>query len=184
MGGRRRARRLRPWVTVAGLTASALVLVGVLALLADGTGPGHQDAAAGSPSSSPSAPERPPLPHGSGEGERVVYSLSRKHVWLVKQDGGAVRDFPVWPGTLRPTLGEHTVSGRRESTTGGDGVAVKNVVFFDVSGSVAIGFSAALDGSSPRPVTGKATGGIRMRSEDSDALWDFAKEELPVVVVE
>ena len=49
--------------------------------------------------------------------------------------------------------------------------------------AIAIGVSAALNGSTQKPDPAKKTGGIRSSREDGNVMWDFALYETKVVVV-
>ncbi|UGY93154.1 hypothetical protein [Streptomyces gobiensis] len=182
---------------VAGLTAVALGVVGVLAYQASAA----QDRAAeattkkkpSAPASSPApgASGKPPksataLPAGSGTGQRVVYALAAQRVWLVDDVNGkakVIRTYKVTPSTVSPLPGTYTVTSRSAHITGSDGVPVENVVRFTQVGETVIGFSAALDGKKPKLDPAKQTGGIRESREDGEALWQFATINTKVVVV-
>lgn len=184
---------------VAGLTAAAVAVVGFLAYQASANAP----ADLGRPSSSASpSPERPKkseqpdkdgkggtsqaaaLPDSSGSGERVVYSLGRDRVWLVGASGKVRRTFEVTPSTVDPAPNTYTVTSRQEAATGSDGTAIEHIVRFATVDGVTVGFSAAVDGSTPEPDPGSRTGGIRESREDGRAMWDFAVVGRKVVVVE
>ncbi|WP_371129498.1 hypothetical protein [Streptomyces sp. TLI_105] len=179
---------------VAGLTAAAVVAVGVLAYQASANAPADLSAKprtsgtaapAISPSGGPKQPAKDPLavPFGSGSGERVVYSLADRRVWLVDGTGKASRTFKVWPSTVDPVPGAYTVTSRSGSVRGSDGVQIEHVVRFATAQDVAIGFSAAVDGSTPSPDPERKTGGIRMKRADGDVMWTFAVIGAKVVVV-
>ncbi|MHC5905486.1 hypothetical protein ACVNF4_16535 [Streptomyces sp. S6] len=125
----------------------------------------------------------PPKPHISipdnpGTGQRVVYSISQKRVWLVGQDGKAVRTFQVWPGTITPPIAGYKISYKRARGTGSDGVYIEHAVYFGTS----FAFSHAADGSAPSPDANLRTGAIRERVEDGIAFWDFTKIGMDVYV--
>ncbi|MFE1551313.1 hypothetical protein [Streptomyces sp. NPDC058718] len=179
---------------VAGLTAAAVVAVGVLAYQASANAPADVSAKpktsgtavpSVSPSGGPKQPVKNPLtvPAGSGTGERVVYALADRRVWLVNDKDKATRTFAVMPSTVDPLPGSYTVTSRSGSVRGSDGVQIEHVVRFATAQDVAIGFSAAVDGSTPTPDPSKKTGGIRMKRADGDALWTFASIGAKVVVV-
>ncbi|MFF0159940.1 hypothetical protein ACFYRY_20755 [Streptomyces sp. NPDC005263] len=185
------ARRLPSWVWVTGLTVGAVAAVTVLAVQAD-RGP-HPTATATRPNASTSASPRPSaskpaapaaVPKDSGTGRRVVYSLGKKHVWLVDASGASRRSFAVWPGTVSPDPGTYTISVRTDATTGSDGVQIEHIVYFAAKSGLSIAFSNAVDGSSPPAVAaGKQTSGIRTRKADGAALWTFGETGTKVVVV-
>ncbi|WP_419997251.1 hypothetical protein [Streptomyces boninensis] len=180
---------------VAALTASALAVVGILAYQAAAAPDPVPAKAGGSSSGSPSpsgsgetggtdtgAAKR--VPAASGKGERVVYSLSGKRVWLVGGNEKIVRSFSVAPSNVSPEPGTYKVQTRSQKVTGSDGVPIEHVVRFANVGAVVIGFSAAVDGSMPKKqAPGMKTGGIRSERADGDAMWKFATVGVPVVVV-
>lgn len=178
----------RPGKTVAGLTATAMAVVGFFAYQASAAmdgGPkaGKRPNASGSQDTSDKAKKETAVPARSGSGERVVYSLKRKRVWLVGAGDKVQRTYEVWPSTVNPPPGTYSVTSRTRHVTGSDGVPVENVVRFASVGGTVIGFSSALDGSTPDPKSGEKTGGVRERGEDGEALWVFATTGTKVVVV-
>ncbi|MER5459323.1 L,D-transpeptidase [Streptomyces sp. NPDC002668] len=177
---------------VAGLTAAALAVVGFLAYQASATAParpGTSSSASAAPSAPASGgPKHKPgnpltVPAKSGMGERVVYSLGDRRVWLVGEKAQLRRTFQVMPSTVSPRPGVYTVKSRSGTVPGSDGVPIEHVVRFASIGKVPIGFSAARDGSMASPDPEKKTGGVRMKRADGDALWAFAAIGTKVVVV-
>ncbi|GCD36857.1 hypothetical protein OEIGOIKO_04638 [Streptomyces chrestomyceticus JCM 4735] len=179
---------------VTALTTVALAAVGFLAYQASASAPDHT-----TPDKKPSSTASPapgkgkdgadrqkaevPVPADSGEGERVVYALGARRVWLVTADGKVKRTYEVTPSTVSPAPGTYKVSGRTLKLTGSDGVPVEHVVRFAMADGVVVGFSAAVDGSMPDPGATKKTGGIRESRADGTAMWDFALHKTKVVVV-
>ncbi|MEW2166841.1 L,D-transpeptidase [Streptomyces sp. NPDC007084] len=175
---------------VAGLTAAALAVVGFLAYQASANVPdnlGKPDASATPKAAASKAPrdKKNPaaLPARSGTGERVVYSTDDDRVWLVEASGKVRRTFKVTPGTVDPAPGTYGVTTRAGSITGSDGVRIEHLVRFTLVGGVAIGFSAAVDGSTTAPDPEKKLGGIRTSRADADALWEFATVGEKIVVI-
>lgn len=180
---------------VAGLTAAAVAAVGFLAYQASAHAPSPAELAAqprtpatapsAAPSERPRSPRKDPtaLPANSGKGERVVYGLGDRRVWLVDAKNQVTRTFSVMPSTVSPPPGSYAVTSRSGSVRGSDGVQIEHVVRFATAQDVSIGFSAAVDGSTPSPDPAKKTGGIRMKRADGDALWTFAAIGAKVVVV-
>ncbi|MGH4034194.1 L,D-transpeptidase [Actinomycetota bacterium Odt1-20B] len=175
---------------VAGLTAAALAVVGFLAYQASAsapdslTGKHREKSPSASSSRSPKDKADPKaLPGQSGSGERVVYALGDRRVWLVDKSNKVERTFEVTAGSVDPAPGTYTVSSRSGSVTGTDGKAIEHVVRFTNNDGVAIGFSAAVDGSTPKPDPSKKTGGIRESRKDGNAMWEFALMGTKVVVV-
>ncbi|WP_437045333.1 hypothetical protein [Streptomyces sp. enrichment culture] len=182
--------RLPSWAWVTGLTVGAIAAVTVLAVQAD-QAPRPAPAAAARPSApaarahpTPTAPATPAVPEDSGTGRRIVYSVGQKRVWLVDASDATRRSFTVWPGTVSPDPGTYTIGGRTESTTGSDGVEVEHIVYFAIQDGITVGFSNAVDGSSPPPAAaGAKTGGIRLHKADGAAVWAFATPGTEVRVV-
>ncbi|MFC9426401.1 hypothetical protein [Streptomyces sp. NPDC056987] len=178
---------------VAGLTAAAVAVVGFLAFQASANVPdtlGKPTKAAPSslPAASGGAPAQKPkdptaLPADSGSGMRVVYALADRRVWLVDEKGRSTRTFTVMPSTVNPTPGSYTVTSRSGSVTGSDGVRIEHVVRFTTVDNVAIGFSAAVDGTLTSPDPTLKTGGVRMRVADGNAMWTFATVGSKVEVI-
>ncbi|MFI9153841.1 hypothetical protein [Streptomyces sp. NPDC053367] len=175
---------------VAALTAAAVATVGFLTYQASANVPpelGRPHPLSPSDVSLTRAPRdtRHPaaLPPGSGSGERVVYSVDDDRVWLVGPRHRILRTFEVTPGTVDPAPGTYTVSSRSSTVTGTDGTPIEHVVRFASVRGVSVGFSAARDGSTPRPDPRRRTGGIRESREDGDAMWEFATIGRKVVVI-
>ncbi|MCX4576930.1 hypothetical protein OHB41_27905 [Streptomyces sp. NBC_01571] len=175
---------------VAGLTATAVAVVGFLAYQASANAP---DQLAGPRAgTSPKAFTKAPrdrknpvaLPGDSGTGERVVYSIDDDRVWLVGENNKTQRTFAVTPGTLDPVVGTYAVTSRGRTVTGSDGAQIEHVVRFSVVDGVVIGFSAATDGSTSAPDPAKRLGGIRESRADGDAMWTFATVGVKVVVIQ
>ncbi|WP_405801850.1 hypothetical protein [Streptomyces sp. NBC_01506] len=174
---------------MAGLTALAVAAVGFLAYQASANVP-DQFASPKKPGSSASAAPAPEktkdvhaVPAKSGAGVRVVYALDDRRVWLVGEVGQQPKTFEVMPSTVSPQPGTYQVTSRSGKVTGSDGVDIEHVVRFASVGQVAIGFSSAVDGTMARPDPKLKTGGVRMTSEDGDAMWKFATIGSKVVVV-
>ncbi|MFE1437908.1 hypothetical protein [Streptomyces sp. NPDC058739] len=175
---------------VLGLTAAALATVGFLAYQASANippelDPAHLDSPAGVSFTKAPRDKRHPaaLPSGSGAGRRVVYSLDDDRVWLVGTGNKVRRTFAVAPGSLDPAPGTYRVTSRSNKVTGTDGTPIEHVVRFASVDNVAIGFSAALDGATPRPDMRVKSGGIRGSRADGDAMWAFATIGHKVVVI-
>lgn len=173
-------------VFVTGLTVAALAVIGFFAFQANAAQERTAErkaSASPSPSPSRSAPGATSLPPDSGRGERVVYSLGRERVWLVRADGKIKKTFRVEPGSVDPRPGVYRVQSRASHVTGTDGVPVENVVRFATEGTTTIGFSAALDGTMQQAESSQETGGIREHRRDGEAMWLFAGIGVRVVVV-
>ncbi|MET8857131.1 MULTISPECIES: hypothetical protein [unclassified Streptomyces] len=176
---------------VAGLTVAALAAVGFLAFQAQANVPDTLGEPSGSVSPTVSAPKTPKaakkdpaaLPAPSGTGVRVVYSTGADRVWLVGAGNKVKRTFEVTPGTVDPAAGTYAVTSRTGATPGSDGTQIEHVVRFTQVDSVAVGFSAAVSGSTEAPDPEKKVGGIRASRADGDAMWAFATVGAKVVVI-
>ncbi|RFU87632.1 hypothetical protein DY218_05030 [Streptomyces triticagri] len=173
---------------VAGLTAVALAAVGFLAYQAsanvpDQLGKDRPEASASSSKTPAEKSDPKALPAESGSGARVVYALDSDRVWLVGSRNKVQRTFEVTPSTVDPLPGKYAVTSRSGTITGSDGVPIEHVVRFANNEGVAIGFSAAVDGSTASPDPEKKTGGIRESRADGSAMWKFAEIGRPVIVV-
>ncbi|MER7999614.1 hypothetical protein [Streptomyces sp. NPDC095613] len=178
---------------VAGLTAAAVAAVCFLAYQAsanvpDTLGKPSKPRTTGSPSGAAGAPAQPKkdplaLPAESGTGERVVYALADRRVWLVDAAEKVTRTFEVMPSTVSPPPGTYAVTSRSGSVTGSDGVRIEHVVRFTSVDNVVIGFSAAVDGTLTTPNPSLKTGGIRMKVGDGNAMWTFATVGAKIVVI-
>ncbi|MFE9766933.1 hypothetical protein ACFYPC_20835 [Streptomyces sp. NPDC005808] len=176
---------------VAGLTVAAIAAVGFLAYQASASVPdtlGKADTSVtpkATASKAPGGATNPnALPTESGTGERVVYATGDDRVWLVAANNKVQRTFEVTPGTVDPAAGTYAVTTRANAVTGSDGVQIEHVVRFTSVNGIAIGFSAALNGSTTAPDPAKKLGGIRESREDGDAMWNFATVGVKVVVVQ
>ncbi|WP_371599161.1 hypothetical protein [Streptomyces sp. NBC_00564] len=176
---------------VAGLTVAAIAAVGFLAYQASASVPdtlGKADTSASPKASASKTPKNTAnpkaLPTASGTGERVVYSTDDDRVWLVAANNKVKRTFGVTPGTVDPAAGTYAVTTRANTVTGSDGAQIEHVVRFTTVDSIAIGFSAALNGSTAAPDSSKKLGGIRESRADGDAMWNFATVGVKVVVVQ
>ncbi|PWS47141.1 hypothetical protein DKT74_05700 [Streptomyces sp. ZEA17I] len=181
---------------VAGLTAAAIVVVGVLAYQASANAPDSVASSSSTPKASASAPasaqptakpkptkDALAVPADSGTGERVVYALKDRRVWLVDADGTSLRTFTVMPSPVSPPPDIYQVTSRSGTVQGSDGVPIEHVVRFANVDDVAVGFSAAQDGSMEPPDPTSKTGGVRMKRADGNAMWTFATVGAKVVVV-
>lgn len=173
---------------VALLTAAACAVVAFLAFQAAAsdvqpTGDKKPDASASKKDDAARKKREEALPARSGSGERVVYGLAKKRVWLVAKNGEVERTYKVWPSTVSPDPGRYQVTSRAAHVTGSDGTAVENVVRFAVKDGTSIGFSAAVDGSKPKLDPAEKTGGVREKRADGHAMWLFAPIKTKVIVV-
>jgi hypothetical protein len=176
---------------VAGLTVAAIAAVGFLAVQASANVPDTLGKPSNTVSTTPTTPKAPhakkdpaALPAPSGSGVRVVYSTREDRVWLVGAGNKVKRTFKVTPGTVDPGAGTYAVTSRTGAASGSDGTQIEHVVRFTLVNGIAIGFSAALDGSTDAPDPEKKLGGIRASRADGDAMWAFATVGAKVVVVQ
>jgi lipoprotein-anchoring transpeptidase ErfK/SrfK len=167
--------------------------VGVIATVADDE-VGAAPAPAPSTRRSDAAAGRgvaPPLPAGSGQGRRVVFSESEQRVWLVGR-GDRVRRTYLVSGSLHDNLdpGTYAVYSRSERAWGiDDSGTMRYFVRFAHGDNAAIGFHdiPVDEGQKVQTVaelgTPQSHGCIRQRRADAVALWEFAPLGTTVVVV-
>jgi lipoprotein-anchoring transpeptidase ErfK/SrfK len=133
------------------------------------------------------------MPAGTGNGKRIVYSLSGNHVWLVDA-GNTVRRSYLVSGTKfgQVSPGTYHVLRKRRHTISYDGAdRMQYMVTFTHGKNAAIGFHDI-------PIvisTGKAIqtrlqlgqslsdGCVRQDPADAKALWEFAPVGTKVVVL-
>ncbi|MBB5939595.1 hypothetical protein [Streptomyces zagrosensis] len=175
---------------VGGLTAAAIVVVGVLAYHASANAPINPNQAArpgatdsAHPKDKAKKEKSTAIPASSGTGRRVVYALGDKRVWLIGANEQAIRTYQIYPSSVSPAPGTYNVTSRSASVTGSDGIPIEHVVRFHTEGDIVFGFSAAVNGSTPDPDSTKRTGGIREKRADGAAMWSFATNGTEVVVI-
>nr|WP_246304153.1 L,D-transpeptidase [Nocardioides thalensis] len=132
-----------------------------------------------------------PLPVGSGEGRRVVFSESQQRVWLVEDDGTVVRTY-LASGSVYDNLdpGTYEVFSTSRYAVGIDdsGTMEYFVRFTHGDEGAAIGFhTIPVDDGVPVQTrdqlgTPLSHGCIRQAEADAIALWDFAPVGTTVVV--
>ena len=132
------------------------------------------------------------VPFDSGEGRRVVFDQSAQRVWLVGDDGEALRTYLV-SGSLDDNLdpGTFSVYSRSEQAWGIDdsGTMKYFVRFTQGTNGAAIGFhdipidDGALVQTAAQLGTPQSHGCIRQLRKDAIALWDFAPIGTEVDVV-
>ena len=187
-----------PMVSVAAITAIALVGVGVLAVQANGSAPKTPKATVvvphPSPTNSAGTPVPPPvdplaLPAGdTGSGKRIVYSLKSARIWLVTTGSQVQQTAQIVPCNIPLVKGKYAVSKWRNTSKGSDDTSVQYVVYWGNSstGTANYGFDAVASVQGLPPAPTKPTGGVRMAQADAQAVWTFATEKAgtPVIVVD
>lgn len=145
-----------------------------------------ESVARSAPAAAPSA-----LPADSGEGRRVVFSMSGQRVWIVAASGRVVSTYLV-SGSLTDNLdpGSYQVYSRSRWAVGVDDSGVMEYfVRFAHGRRAAIGFhSIPTKGGRPLQTeaqlgTPQSHGCIRQRLSDAQRMWAFAREGTGVVVV-
>jgi hypothetical protein len=143
----------------------------------------------------PPAPEPPPdpfaawpLPGGSGEGRRVVYSISQQRVWWVEADGRVVHTYLVSGRNNTPARGTYAVYSKSRYASSGS-ARMEYMVRFAWGSSMAIGFhSIPTVGGRPLQSEGelgsfRSHGCVRQRMGDAMLLWYWAPVGTRVDVV-
>ena len=130
------------------------------------------------------------MPFDSGEGRRVVFDQSAQRVWLVGDDGEALRTYLV-SGSLDDNLepGSYEVYSRSMRAWGIDGGTMRYMVRFAHGETAAIGFhdipyeDGELMQTRAELGTPQSSGCVRQWRPDAKALWEFAPVGTPVEVV-
>ena len=132
-----------------------------------------------------------PLPYGSGEGRRVVFSISGQRMWWVGPDGLPVRTAEVSGRAETPAVGTYRVFSRSEDATGLDGSEMRLFVRFTRGeNGYAIGFHdiPTMDGVPVQTLDQLGTplshGCIRQSPEDAMFTWFFLQLDDTVVVID
>lgn len=132
------------------------------------------------------------VPARSGEGRRVVFDMSAQRVWLVRENGTALRTYPVSGSRLDNLAAGHyeVYSTSRHATSYTYEETMEYMVRFTRGDNAAIGFHDIPVGPKGNPVQTRAqlgeplsSGCIRQRHRDAKALWDFAPVGTDVVVI-
>lgn len=155
--------------------------------------PLHPSAKAVAPEPEPKTARGQPVPAGSGHGKRVVFSLSDQHVWLVKANGVAKRDYPVSGSKFDQVHPRkyHVIRTRRHTISYHGTERMNYMVTFMFGENAAIGFhDIPVKRSTGKKIqtldqlgTRLSDGCVRQKHSDAAALWDFAPPGTPVVVV-
>lgn len=163
--------RIRSGIAVTGLVAASLVTLGVFTVQA-----AHAPLRIPPAQAAAAAARRGPegLPADSGRGQRVVYSVGQRRVWLVDRHGRVTRTYRVLAGDVAPSLGTHRVFARRSHGQGGDGRNIEHVVMFATRGDDNVGFSAVVRPPAKPSTPHQLRAAIRASREDGDALWNQA----------
>ncbi len=137
-------------------------------------------------------PAVPAVPAKSGEGRRIVFSMSEQRVWLVKASERVARTYAV-SGSKHDNLdpGSYEVYSRSRHATSYDfGSTMDYFVRFTRGDNAPIGFHTIPvdeDGKAlqTRSQLGKplSSGCVRQWRKDAIALWEFAPVGTTVVVV-
>lgn len=138
----------------------------------------------------PTPPAFPPLPDGSGDGRRVVYSIEQQRVWWVEEDGRVVNSYLVSGRRNTPAKGTYAVFSKSRHAWSGEGATMEHMIRFTWGNTMAIGFHSIPRDGAGRPLQTEAqlgqplsSGCIRQRDADAAALFDWAQVGTKVVVV-
>ena len=139
----------------------------------------------------PPKPSYPPLPSGSGEGRRVVYSNAQQRVWLVEADGTVTDSWLVSGRKGVPRVGTYSVfSKSRHSSAKRGRLRMEYMVRFARGRSLAIGFHS-IPTSRKGPIQRedelgqfRSAGCVRQKFSDAEKLWHFAPVGTKVVVTD
>jgi len=144
------------------------------------------------PAPAPAPPPNPfaawPLPGGSGQGRRVVYSVGQQRVWWVESDETVVNTYLVSGRRGTPRYGTYAVYSRSRYASSGS-ARMEFMIRFARGRSLAIGFHS-IPTVRGRPLQSEAQlgtplshGCVRQRVSDAAALWNWAPVGTRVDVV-
>jgi lipoprotein-anchoring transpeptidase ErfK/SrfK len=142
------------------------------------------------PPQQPPPPTYPPLPAGSGEGRRVVYSNSGQRLWLVEEDGNVTNSWLVSGRKGLPRAGTYKVASKsRYSSARGGGLRLQFMVRFAKPRRLWIGFHSIPVTRRGQPIqtesqlgTYRSAGCVRQRLADAEILYNWAPLGTKVVV--
>ena len=129
-------------------------------------------------------PEYPPLPANSGQGRRVVYSVSDQRVWLVEADERVSASWLVSGRKGIPKPGTYSIYSRsRWSSASGGKVRMEFMMRFVKTKGLAIGFHAIPVDRKGRQIQSeeelgqpRSRGCVRQRRADAEHLWNWAPD--------
>ncbi|GIU88793.1 MAG: hypothetical protein KatS3mg009_3308 [Acidimicrobiia bacterium] len=132
----------------------------------------------------------PPLPPGSGEGRRIVYSNSMQRVWLVEADGVPSHSFLVSGKRGVPAPGTYRVFSKSTmSSAKGGTLRLPYMTRFAWGKSLAIGFHGIPLRGDGTPIQSdselgqfRSAGCVRMNQQDVKTLFFWAPVGTTVVV--
>lgn len=131
----------------------------------------------------------PPPPAGSGQGRRIVYSISRQRVWVVEADDQLRTTYLVSGRAGTPRPGTYRIFSKSRWSSSGS-VRMQYMMRFARGRSLAIGFHSIPVRPNGRPLQSEAElgryrshGCVRQRLADAAFLWDWAPVGTTVVVV-
>ncbi len=138
----------------------------------------------------PQVPAGPPLPPGSGSGQRIVYSNAQQRVWLVEANGVVSHSWLVSGRTGTPPLGTYHILSRSAITYVGSLSLNHMQRFYLTANGGWIGFHAIPRNPDGSPIeadsqlgTPMSHGCIRMTEAEASLLWDWAGLGTTVVAV-
>jgi lipoprotein-anchoring transpeptidase ErfK/SrfK len=129
-------------------------------------------------------PEHPPLPSNSGEGRRIVYSVSDQRVWLVEADERVSRSYLVSGRAGTPRAGTYRIYSRSRWSSSPDGrVRMEFMLRFLKTSGDPIGFHSIPVDKRGRPIQSedelgkpKSKGCVRQARRDAEHLWHWAPD--------
>lgn len=131
----------------------------------------------------------PPVPAGSGEGRRIVYSNSQQRVWLVEADGTVARSYLVSGRRGMPRVGLYRVFSKSRHTSSGS-ARMEFMVRFARGRRLAIGFHSIPTRANGTPLQSAAqlgipmsAGCVRQKVDDAVYLYFWAPVGTPVVAM-
>lgn len=133
----------------------------------------------------------PPVPEGSGQGRRVVYSNTGQRVWLIGKDGEVVDSYLVSGKQGVPDPGTYQVYSKSQTAFAGhDDITMRYMVRFAHGDELAIGFHSIPNYGTGDPLQTEeqlgeyhSAGCVRQSLEKAAFLYDWASVGTTVVVL-
>lgn len=131
----------------------------------------------------------PPIPDGSGNGRRIVYSVTRQRVWLVGDGNFLEFSYAVSGRALTPGPGVYSIYSKSRYASSGS-ARMQYMMRFAHGRSLAIGFHSIPTDRRGRPMQSEGQlgsyqshGCVRQAVSDALLAWNWAPVGTTVVVL-
>ncbi len=170
------------WVTI--MTSVALGTVAGLTVQAKESSSKNDKLVANPHPSSRNAEKEESLPSASGQGPRIVYSISLKRVWIVGAQSQINSTFQAHRGSISPAPGTYKVQSRKRRGVGDGGADLNSVLYFTKVHDQWAALSAQKGFKSSGSAPAHPGAGIRLPESAGRILWESGGLGVKVVVVD